>query len=108
MGNLLAELPLHVQAIGGLIFVLALLFLGFFVAPALRIHWTLSRLLKSLSHEELKGPVDLAHVFEGKGILQHLWNEFRETLHEERALNPQTGAQEIARLRHELEGAAHD
>jgi hypothetical protein len=99
MEILLAELPLHILAIGGLILALALLFLGFFVAPALRIHWILSRLLKRLRHEELKGPVDLARVFEGKGILQHLWSEFRETLHEERAINPQTGAQEIARLR---------
>ena len=35
MEILLADLPLHIQAIGGLILALALLFLGFFVAPAL-------------------------------------------------------------------------
>lgn len=95
----IATLPTHILTIGGLIIALALVFLAMFVIPALRIHLTLSRALKALDAQELRGPVDLASAFEGRGILEHLWSEFRETLHEERVLNPQTGIQEVARLR---------
>lgn len=95
----MTSLPPHVLAIGGLIVGFGLLFLILFVLPALQIHVRLSGVLRKLRDETLRGPVDLAMAFEGRGVLQHLWSEYRETLHEERALNPQSGLQEVVRLR---------
>ena len=95
----IAELPPHVLAIGGLILAFAAFFILFFMLPAVRVRWNLGRILKALRDDQYKGPVDLATAFEGRGVLKHLWSEYRETLHEEKILNPQTGLQEVARLR---------
>ena len=95
----IAELPVHTQIIGAAILALALVFVGFFLVPAIRLSWMLGGLIKSLGRAELKGPVELEAVFEGKGVLKHLWSEYRETLHDERVLNPQTGQFEVARIR---------
>ena len=82
-----------------LIVILGLLFVVFFLIPAIRLSRKLSGLIKALGREDLKGPVELGAVFEGKGVLQHLWSEYRETLHDEKVLNPQTGQLEVVRIR---------
>lgn len=105
--ELLTSLPPHVLAIGGLILAFALLFVFLFVVPAIRIQLSLNRVLKALQDGALQGPVDLAPAFEGRGILQHLWSEYRETLHAERDVNPQSGLQELVRLRATQPAAAY-
>lgn len=99
INGLYQELPVHLVVILGLIGILAIAFVLFFLVPAMGRLRALGTIGRRLSSEELRGPVDLASVFDGMGVLQHLWSEFRETLHEERSLNPATGEQDVVRLR---------
>ena len=99
MTSYLDGLPTHSYVTGAVIASLALVFIIWFVVPALRLSSRLGRILRDLARPDLQGPVDLESVFAGKGVLAHLWSEFRETLHEERVLDARTGQFEIVRLR---------
>jgi ABC-type transporter Mla subunit MlaD len=89
----------YLAVIAGLLALGMLAFLGYFLAPAVALYRRLGRVLKKLNAAEYSGPVDLESVFVGQGVLAHLWREFRETLHEERSLNPTSGVHEVVALR---------
>ncbi len=93
-------LPVHAIIIAILIFILFLLFIGKYLIPAFLLLFRLWRLRKSLKafnqSNQLGYPTDL---FNRGRVLNHLWNEYKETLHEQRILNPQTGIEELAAIR---------
>lgn len=64
------------------LFLLALAFLGFFLAPGL-IHWfRLRRIERAISQFPKPNKVaDFKEVFVGDRHLSHLWSEYRESLH---------------------------
>lgn len=89
----------HLVIIGSLLAIGALAFVFYFLIPALGVSIRLNRLMRRLAEPALSGPVDLGTAFEGQQLLLHLWHEFRETLHEERSINPQSGVHEVVALR---------
>jgi len=95
----LMHLPWPIYAVSGVLFLLALAFLFFFLIPAWRVGRGLSRVLKRLSGPDFKGPRDLSAAFKDHRKLSHLWAEFRKTLHEERVINAQSGVPEVLTLR---------
>ena len=95
----LTKLPLYVEVAFCILGTLGLAFLLFFVVPALRVGYGLRKVRRSLRSPQFKGARDLGPAFEGVRRLQHPWQEFRETLHEERATDPSTGIREIVALR---------
>lgn len=94
------QLPVHAIIIAILIIVLSLLFIGKYLIPALLLLFRLWRLQKSLKvfkqSNQLGDPTDL---FNRGRLLNHLWAEYKETLHEQLNFNPQTGIEELAAIR---------
>jgi hypothetical protein len=96
MSNILETATWHL-AIGGCLLILLLSFVGLFWIPGLVVATQLRRVAKRVL--ETSGSADLGPIFAPYKRLKHLWSEFRETLHEERAINPQTGMSEVTALR---------
>jgi hypothetical protein len=94
------QLPTHAIIIAVLIIILSLLFIGKYLFPAFLLWFRLWRLRKSLKafkqSNRLKYPTDL---FNHGKLLGHLWAEYKETLHEQRILNPQTGDEDLVAIR---------
>lgn len=93
----LDELPWYVYATFSVLTLLALGFLLFFAVPSIRVGFELKRVLRALHSTAADG--DIAPAFASTGRFAHVWSEFRETLHEERAINPRTGVLETLSLR---------
>lgn len=94
------QLPIHAVIIAILIAILSLLFIGKYLIPALLLLFRLWRLQKSLKEfrqsNQLGDPTDL---FNRGRVLNHLWAEYKETLHKQFNLNPQTGTEELTAVR---------
>jgi hypothetical protein len=103
----LADLPALIQVVGIVLVLLLLIFIVRFLIPALSLHRRLKRVLKSLNSDALRGPVDLAPAFRNSGVLEHLWREYFETLHPEKALDANTGRLTITRYRATQPASAH-
>jgi hypothetical protein len=95
MTAVFTDSPWHL-AISGALLGLLLAFSMFFLIPGWSVGRQLRRSLKRL--RAIKGAQDLGSVFE-RTRLQHVWLEFGETLHPEKALNPKTGVVEVLTLR---------
>ncbi|MFO1377181.1 MAG: hypothetical protein U1F14_09275 [Steroidobacteraceae bacterium] len=91
------NLPWYVYATVGMLVVLALAFIAFFLAPAFRVGSQLKRSQRAL--DEISSGGDLSSAFAGMPRFSHVWTEFRETLHEERATNRGSGIMEVVALR---------
>lgn len=89
MASFVEGVPLWQLAIAGLLAVLVLSFVAFFLIPGWNVARQLSRALKAIA--AVPASQELSSAFERHWRLRHLWSEFRDTLHEERALDAKTG-----------------
>jgi len=83
--------PLIIQIVVATLFLFNLFFLTRFVVPAIWIWCRLRgviRRLRLLKGTEIRDP---APIFARGKTLSHLWTEYRETLHEQREFDPNTG-----------------
>jgi hypothetical protein len=81
----LSKVATHLLVTGGVLSVLSVVFLFVFLAPGL-LHWfRLRGILSSLEAFGEKNPLgDFKKVFARDKQLGHLWNEYQDTLHEQR------------------------
>jgi methyl-accepting chemotaxis protein len=89
--------PWYVQSAFVALILLALVFVLFFLVPAIRVGYQLNRVLIGAS--TLKQRDDFGIVFERYPSLSHFWREFSETLHKEKTHNAKTGMLETVGLR---------
>lgn len=92
-------LPVQVQVIAVILAVLTLLFLGLYVTPGLAFRIKIGRLLANLKTIKETKDSDPTEVFASDKTLVHLWQEYRDTLHVQKEVNPRTGVQEVINLR---------
>src|SRR5579883_2823496 len=85
------NLPLQNQIIAGVLVGLLALFLGRFLVPGLVTLYRLGRLQAKLRRSRGDGVDALAAHFANDKRLDHLWHEFRETLHKQQEFNSSTG-----------------
>lgn len=98
---LMSALPLQVQIVGCFIIVLSLSFLWKYLIKGLYLSFKLRNLLKDLRNfKKTKGidPSDLFSAKRGREMF-HLWTEYKDTLHPQKRINPETGEDEIHALR---------
>lgn len=97
--NYFTTLPVQVQAIAAFLTLLTLLFVGMFWIPGVLFRLKMRRVLARL--RDLKSPnkVDPGEVFSDDTILKHLWQEYQDTIHEQKLINPNTGVQEVVAYR---------
>jgi hypothetical protein len=79
--ELLLNAPILMQVVAGVLFLLLLAFLVFFLAPAIRLAWRLGAVWRALRQSPSTSPKELEKTFERDRELKHLWREFRDTLH---------------------------
>lgn len=96
MLSLIPDLHWH-AIIAGVLATLLFGFVAFFLTPAIKVGFQLRRVIKALSRTERTE--DLGPAFEPNHVLRHLWLEFRDTLHEEKAPNSTTGLAEVVAVR---------
>jgi hypothetical protein len=91
----LLNLPLHIYIFAGLLGLLLLSFLFFFLVPSFVVSRQLSRTNRQL--EALNGEPDgsIDRIFKASGTLEHLWQEYADTLHKQHA----DGQAQAARFR---------
>jgi hypothetical protein len=95
----LNDLPLQVYVFAGILLVLAIGFLLFFLLPGLAFRFRLFRLLAQLNRIKDSKDRDLDPLFSKDNTLAHLWTEYKETLHKQKEVNPRMGVQEVVALR---------
>lgn len=91
--------PTVIQTVAGVIILFALLFLLRFIVPGVWIWFRLrgvARRLRRLRKTDDRNP---APIFARSRTLSHLWTEYEDTLHEQRAFDPETGTLKPAVLR---------
>lgn len=82
----LSNVPVHLQVTGGLLLLLVLGFVLFFLLPSVIHGFRLRSILSALL--AFKGPTppgDIKKVFASDKRLAHLWGEYQDTLHVQRA-----------------------
>ncbi|MGA6828695.1 anti-phage ZorAB system protein ZorA [Nitrospira sp. NS4] len=84
-----------VYIVASFLAVSVLLFLALFLFPGLRQVLQLRRVITGLQDLEGKQSIALEPVFQGDKVLEHLWKEFKETLHQQKELNPSSGQFEV-------------
>jgi hypothetical protein len=88
-----------IQAVAGVILLFALLFLLRFIIPGLWIWVRLRSVVRRLRRLRKTDDRDAAPIFARSRTLSHLWTEYKDTLHEQRAFDPETGTLKPAVLR---------
>ena len=68
------------------------------LVPALYQSWKLGRFKKRLEKTDSKDLDELSELFKSDKILSHLWEEFRDTLHEQKDLDA-SGSHQITAIR---------
>ncbi len=79
--------PMHTLIIGGVLLFVVLLFVTLFLFPAFYQSWKLGRFTKRLEQADRKDLEALSEIFNKDKLLGHLWEEFRDTLHEQKDLD---------------------
>jgi len=95
----LLNLPLHIYYFAAILGALLFSFLLFFFLPSLRVSGQLSKVIRKLGVLGGKPDDNLGQIFEKTGVLDHLWNEYSDTLHKQAGADSSTGQQPVARLR---------
>lgn len=95
----ISNLPTHIYWFGGTLGVLTAAFVLFFLIPAAIVFVRIRDVGKQLSHLQDKNKDTLDRVFQARGVLEHLWKEFYETLHKQTEIDPADGQGRITRLR---------
>lgn len=81
------SLPIHTAIIGGFLGFFVLLFVVFFLFPAIKQSWNLRRYTTQLEGVDKTHLDGLSELFSKDKILDHLWKEFKDTLHEQKDLD---------------------
>lgn len=84
---MLSNLPTHTAIIGGILVFFVLLFVIRFLTPAIYQNWKLGRYTKNVERVDEAHLDGLSELFSKDKILDHLWKEFRDTLHEQKDLD---------------------
>jgi MotA/TolQ/ExbB proton channel family len=87
----LTTAPILLQGVATAIAFFLFLFLVLFLGPGIWLWFRLSQAVRQLRRLKVQGDNDPARVFARTKMLAHLWAEYRDTLHEQRALDPATG-----------------
>lgn len=83
----LTDLPIHTQIIGGILAFVVAMFVALFLVPAIFQSWKLGRYARRLRNLTDSNLDAISALFKGDRILSHLWEEFRDTLHEQKDLD---------------------
>ena len=83
----LSDLPIHTVIIGGILMFFVLLFVIRFLIPAIYQNWKLGSYTKKVEGLDKAHLDGLSELFSKDKILDHLWKEFRDTLHEQKDLD---------------------
>ena len=75
------QLPQHIFFFAAILGLLALSFLVFFFIPSIIVSWRISRIVRQLRALEGKPADDMAAIFADSGVLEHLWQEYADSLH---------------------------
>lgn len=75
------QLPEHIFFFAAILGLLALSFLVFFFIPSIIVSWRISRIVRQLRALEGKPADDMATIFANSGVLEHLWQEYADSLH---------------------------
>lgn len=86
-----SNFPVFIWALLLLIVVLGLVFVVKFLAPYFRVRKQLISATKMLKLRDKNSGIDLDDIFNGSKELEHLWQEYRDTLHQQTELDPQSG-----------------
>lgn len=103
MMNSMSEPSTHILVVAAFLSVLLIYFIGGFVLPAHRVRRRLNLVVERVAGLPKQERLDLSPVFRDDPALRHPWEEFRETLHEIRTINPTTGVEEVSALRATLQ-----
>lgn len=82
---------LLIQVVASALLFLAALFVVWFFIPALWLWFRLGRVARGLRRLKDAGDRDPTRIFARSKSLAHLWREYRDTLHEQRAFDPASG-----------------
>jgi type IV secretory pathway TrbF-like protein len=93
------NVPGVIQTVAAVILILALSFVFFFVIPGMWLWFRLGRVIRRLRRLKKTSDWNPAPIFARSRSLSHLWAEYEDTLHEQRAFDPQTGTLKPAVLR---------
>ena len=88
-----------VQVCTGSLVVLTLWFCLRFLLPGVFFRIRLGLLLQKLRRMKEENDKDLTSLFERDRTLSHLWQEFKETLHQQKEVNARTGVYETVAVR---------
>lgn len=88
----LINLPLHIYIFAALLGILFLSFLFFFLVPSFIVSRQLSRTNRKLDELDGKPDGSLDQIFHESGTLDHLWQEYADTLHQQSADGQSTQA----------------
>ena len=89
----LENLPPHIYIFAAILGLLLLAFLLFSLLPSFFVSSQLSGVIKKLKAMNGKPDGSIGQIFEGKGVLGHLWREYADSLHK------QTGDGQAVRFR---------
>lgn len=96
----ISVLPPHVLILLAIVLALTGVFVWQFVVPGVKFWFFLKRTnLKLQKIVDARSWVELDGVFNADTTLAHLWNEYQQTLHDQKQLNVQTGSLTIAARR---------
>lgn len=93
--DLLIGHPTHVYVVAILLLSLVVLFVSLFLFPSFGLLLKLRNLISGLRKLENANSKVLDPLFQGNKILEHVWKEFKETLHGQKELNLTSGQFEI-------------
>lgn len=96
--SMLSDLPTHTAIMGGFLMFFVLLFVIRFLIPAIYQNWKLGRYTKKVDGVDKAHLDGLSELFSKDRILDHLWKEFRDTLHEQKELDA-SGVYQITAIR---------
>lgn len=85
-----------------LIVVFILLFIFKFMVPFFRVKNELNSAIAKLKASDKSLGIDLDDIFKGAKELEHLWQEYRDTLHQQTELDPQSGTLRVVNNRQTL------
>lgn len=77
------NLPLHIYIFAAILGILLLSFVVFFLIPSFVVSRQLSRTAKKLDGLNEKPDGSLEQIFHGSDTLEHLWQEYADTLHQQ-------------------------
>lgn len=87
----ISDAPLLLQGVASALLLFVVLFLVWFLIPACWLWLSLSSVARGLQQLRRKGEQDPAPIFARSKRLAHLWAEYEDTLHEQRAFDSGTG-----------------